>query len=91
MSQLQNVEVIEGIELSLWPWESADLIAAELEAIFAEIESMPGLDWPPDDDPVSDPNWLRWLDEGGQVCGCAWSETYGDVVALADRADHVGA
>lgn len=79
MSQLRTVEVLPGLDLLLWPREDPALIAEQLADLFAEIDSQPGLDWPPDDDPVSDPNWV------------AWAGNYSDVVAMEDREDWIGA
>ena len=53
------------------------------------VESQPGLGWPPDDEPVSDPNYVRWLAEGGQVAGFTWETDY-NVVAAEDREDWIG-
>lgn len=92
MSQiLTAVEVLPGLELGLMPWEDHAAIAEQLSDLFAEIDSQPGLGWPPDDDSVSDPNWLRWLDEGGQVAGCMWRDDYADVTAMEDRDGWIGA
>lgn len=88
---LSTVEVLPGLDLLLWPHEDPAAIAEQLSDLFSEIDSQPGLGWPPDDEPVSDPNWLRWLDEGGVVAGCAWLDDYADVVAMGDRADYIGA
>lgn len=91
MSLLTNIEVLPGLDLLLWLNEDHAAIAEQLSDLFSEIDAMPGLGWPPDDEPVSDPNWLRWLDEGGQVAGCMWLDDFADVTAMEDRDGWIGA
>lgn len=76
------VTVGEGVELALFPYEDPDAIAADLEAFWDEVTRRPGLgdeltdaeaaallgEWPPEDEPVSDPNYVRWLAEGAPTC-----------------------
>ena len=41
--QLVEVEVLPGLELSLYPWENANEIGSQLEAFFDEVERRPEL------------------------------------------------
>lgn len=105
MSQLQNVEVLPGLELALLPGEDQTTIAAELEALFGEIEHMPWLGEEPSDeeidamfldyDPVSDPTYVDWEDEGAPVSGATWnipSHVARLIILPAeDRSDWIGA
>lgn len=50
---LRDVTVGEGddaVELSLFPWEDKDAVAADLKAMFDEADHVASLDWPPEDD-----------------------------------------
>ncbi len=39
---------------------------------------------------LSDPAYEAWQKDGAPTCGCTWDGDYSDVLAAADRDDHIG-
>lgn len=92
----------DGYDLSLWPWEDAATVIAEVENIRDEEESQPGIGWEFTDEELeqlftgeakrvaSDPMLARWEAEG-MPGGFMFTRDFADVVAAEDRDDWVGA
>jgi hypothetical protein len=99
--ELTTVEVLPGLDLALFPWEDAAVVAEELSDLFAEIDALPGLGWPPSEDELeamylakSDPTWVAWLAEGAPVAGFTWAipddVAWRVILPAEDREDWIG-